>query len=137
MKTEVIENPEKSLLEFFEKKIEEYNLERWEVKEKKPIAVKITDENDQVVGGASAKTFGLWLLIDSIWINEKVRGQNLGSKVLSSLESAARARGCRFALLDTLNFQARPFYEKYGYKVKWTQAQYPKDGCKYFMVKEL
>ncbi len=61
----------------------------------------------------------------------------MGTKILLMLEETAIKRGCKFVLLDTLNFQARPFYEKHGYEVKWTQQNYPKDGCKYFMVKEL
>lgn len=40
-------------------------------------------------------------------------------------------------LLDTLNFQAMPFYQKYGYETQWVQQGYPKTGCKYFMAKKL
>ena len=39
---------------------------------------------------------------------------------------AAIKRGCKFALLDTLNFQAKPFYEKFGYKLQWAQENYPR-----------
>ncbi len=137
MKLEIIQNPDKDLADFFEARLEEFNVARWEVKKKVPLAVTVTDENGDIVGGAAGKTFGLWLLIDNIWVSEKLRGQDYGTKILKSLESAAIERGCQFALLDTLNFQARPFYERFGYKVQWTQANYPKDGCKYFMVKNL
>ena len=107
------------------------------LKEKVPIAVTIHDSSNMIVGGVAAKTFGLWLLIDNLWMSESLRGQGLGSQVLLNLEEAARKRGCRYALLDTLEFQARPFYEKHRYKVKWTQENYPKTGAKFFMVKEL
>lgn len=53
------------------------------------------------------------------------------------VEEFGMNRRCRFALLDTLNFQARPFYEKFGYQVQWTQENYPNEGCKFFMVKQL
>lgn len=137
MKVEVIESPDQSMAEFFEKKIEEFNLTHWEIKEKKPIAVIVAGQNGEIGAGAAGKTFGLWLLIDNLWVDESQRGQDLGSKILVSLESAAKARGCQFVLLDTLNFQARPFYEKHGYSVQWTQKNYPRDGTKFFMVKEL
>jgi ribosomal protein S18 acetylase RimI-like enzyme len=61
----------------------------------------------------------------------------MGVKILAQLETAAVARGCTLSMLDTLNFQAMPFYEKQGYQTKWVQENYPKTGCKYFMVKEL
>lgn len=137
LKLQLIEKPHPDLATYFDKRIEEFNVARWEVKEKFPIAVTLTNEHGEIVGGVSAKTFGIWLLIENLWIHEKLRSQGYGFKILTMLEQAAKKRGCEFALLDTLNFQARPFYEKYGYKLQWTQKCYPREGCKYFMVKEL
>ncbi len=137
MKIEIVENPNKELLDEIDKKIEEYNLIHWEVKEKNPIAFVIKDDNCKLIAGASAKTFGYWLLIDNIWVSEHLRGQKIGSELLHKLEKLAIQRGCKFSLLDTLDFQAKPFYEKYGYKLQWTQSNYPKNGLKYFMTKEL
>ena len=134
---EVIETPEPELLDFFEKRIEEFNLAQWEVKKKVPIAIKISSKDGDIVGGAAGKTFGLWLMIDNLWVHENFRGQDLGTQILSNLEKAAIARGCSFSLLDTLAFQARPFYEKFGYTVQWIQKNYPREGQKFFMVKEL
>jgi GNAT superfamily N-acetyltransferase len=134
---QIIENPDKSLVDFFSRQLEIFNTERWEVKQKFPLAICVSDSDDRVVAGAAARTFGLWLLIDNLWVSAELRGQNMGTKVLYALERAAQGRGCQFSLLDTLNFQARPFYEKQGYKLQWTQNNYPKDGCKYFMTKQL
>ncbi len=133
----MIDRPEKDLVDFFEKRIEEFNVVHWEIKEKKPIVVKITDQKGDIVAGAAGKSFGMWLLLDNLWVDEQLRGQDLGSKILSKIESAALKRGCKFVLLETLNFQAKPFYEKHGYKVQWVQPHYPRDGCKYFMTKEI
>ena len=137
MKLELIENPDVDLIHFFDERIREFNEARWEVKKKFPIALKIENEKGEIIAGAAAKTFGLWLLIDNIWVHEDYRGQNLGSKILIKLESAAALRGCAYSLLDTLNFQAQPFYEKFGYQTKWVQENYPQKGCKYFMTKNL
>lgn len=137
MKIQIIDKPSKELTDLIDKKIEEFNLKHWEVKEKKPIALVMNDEKGNLIAGASAKTFGFWLLIDNIWVSEELSGKNIGSQLLTELEKAAIQRGCKFALLDTLSFQARPFYEKFGYELKWTQENYPKEGCKYFMVKKL
>ncbi len=137
MKLTVIQRPSQQLIADIEKKIEEFNLENWEVKEKVPLAIEMKNENGKLVAGATAKTFGYWLLIDNIWVDESLRGKNIGTQILQELEKAALERGCKFALLDTLNFQAKPFYEKFGYQVQWIQENYPKDGCKFFMVKKL
>jgi GNAT superfamily N-acetyltransferase len=137
VKLEVIQNPSTEQMDFFEKRIEEFNVERWEVKKKIPIVIEVKSDSGEIIAGVAAKTFGNWLLIDNLWVKETYRGQDLGTEILKQLEDSARERGCIYALLDTLNFQARPFYEKFGYRVAWTQENYPKVGCKHFMVKTL
>jgi GNAT superfamily N-acetyltransferase len=120
-----------------EDKIEEFNLARWEVKKKIPLGFKVESPSGEFLAGGAGKTFGAWLLIDNIWVHEKLRGQSMGTKILEKLETEAKSRDCKYALLDTLNFQARPFYEKLGYKVEWIQKEYPRDGSKFFMTKVL
>lgn len=137
MKIEILDKPEQGLIDFLDKKIAEFNWAHWEVSERKPLAIQIKDQQGNIIAGSSARTFGHWLLINTLWVSETLRGQNLGGKILAQLEDAAMRRGCSLSMLDTLNFQAMPFYEKYGYQTKWIQEHYPKTGCKYFMVKEL
>jgi hypothetical protein len=55
---EVIENPEAELIAFLDEKIAEFNWAHWEVSERKAIAVKLTDENGDVIAGAAGRTFG-------------------------------------------------------------------------------
>lgn len=133
----MVENPETELIAFLDKKIAEFNWAHWEVSERKAIAVKLNAENGDVIAGAAGRTFGDWLMINTLWVSETLRGQQVGSKILHKIEQAAQARGCNKVLLDTLNFQAMPFYEKHGYQVQWTQQGYPKTGCRYYMMKEL
>ena len=135
MTIEVVENPDQSLLDFFTNKIAEYNRQNWEVSERKPLAVQMKNEQGEVIAGATARSFGDWLLLDYLWVSEELRGQNIGSKLLSQIEATGKSRGCVKCLLDTLDFQAKPFYERHGYEGQWTQEGYPKTGCKYFMVK--
>lgn len=40
MKIEVVESPDKALVDFFEKQIEAFNLAQWEIKERKPLAIR-------------------------------------------------------------------------------------------------
>lgn len=128
---------EANLTGFFNDRIEEFNQLHWEVKKKYPLCLKIQNDSGEIVAGVASKTFGLWLLIENLWVHESCRGKDLGSKILLRMEAEALERGCQFALLDTLGFQARPFYEKHGYVLQWTQERYPRDSCKHFMVKNL
>jgi GNAT superfamily N-acetyltransferase len=137
MKIEVVENPEQELLDFLDKQIDNFNWNNWEIKEKKPLAIQIKNDQGEVIAGSSGRTFGDWLLLDILWISEALRGQDIGSKILNEMEIVGKKRGCKKCLLDTLNFQAMPFYVKHGYKTQWIQKGYPKTGCKYFMSKAL
>ena len=137
MNIEVLQNPDQELTDYLDKKIADFNWANWEVSERTPIAVQIKNDQGDVVAGAAGRTFGDWLLINTLWVCDELRGQNIGSKILKEIEYAAKQRGCSKCLLDTLNFQAMPFYEKHGYKTQWIQENYPKTGCKYFMLKEL
>jgi len=137
MNIEILDNPDQTLIDYLNNKISEFNWANWEVTERLPLAVQIKNESGEVIAGAAARSFGDWLLLDTLWVSEQLRGQNVGSEILTKVEEAGRARGCVKCLLDTLNFQAMPFYEKHGYKVQWIQEGYPKTGCKYFMVKLL
>ncbi|MBC3767136.1 GNAT family N-acetyltransferase [Neptunicella marina] len=137
MNIEVLENPQQELIDYLSHKISEFNWANWEVSERLPLAVQIKNDQGEVVAGAAARSFGDWLLLDTLWVSDELRGQNIGSKILTEIEASGRERGCIKCLLDTLNFQAMPFYQKHGYKIEWVQQGYPKTGCKYFMVKEL
>ncbi len=90
-----------------------------------------------MIAGITGRSFGHWLLIDNFWVDEQCRGKGLGKQLLSQAEAIAKDRGCNKVLLDTLEFQAKPFYEAMGYQVQWTQNHYPLTGCKYFMIKNL
>jgi len=61
MKIEVLENPDQGLVDYLDKKIDEFNWANWEVSERKPLAVQIKDESCKVIAGASARSFGDWL----------------------------------------------------------------------------
>ena len=137
MNIEIIDNPDQDLVSFLSNKISEFNWLNWEVQERLPLAAQLTNDRGEVIAGAAARTFGDWLLLDTLWVSDDLRGQNVGSQILNEIERVAKLRGCKKCLLDTLNFQAKPFYEKHGYEVQWTQEGYPKEGCKYFMVKNL
>lgn len=137
MHIETVQDPDQALLDLLDSKIAEFNWQHWEVSERKPLAIQVKDKHQNIIAGASGRTFGNWLLLKTLWVSEELRGKNTGSKILQSIENAAKERGCKQCLLDTLNFQAMPFYEKHGYQTQWIQQAYPKTGCKYFMLKTL
>ncbi|MCS6094534.1 GNAT family N-acetyltransferase [Shewanella baltica] len=118
-------------------KIVEFNQTQWQGLSRKNLGLKLQDAEGKLLAGISGKTFGYWLLIEYLWVDDALRHQKIGTRLLLEAESQAKARGCQFALLDTLDFQAKPFYERHGYHVQWIQQAYPETGSKFFMVKAL
>jgi ribosomal protein S18 acetylase RimI-like enzyme len=137
MNIQTLENPQQSLINFLDDQIIKFNLANREINDRKPLAVQIKNDRGDIIAGAAGRTFGRWLQLNTLWVSESMRGKNLGSQILSAIEVAAKTRGCDQCLLETLNFQAMPFYKKHGYEIQWTQENYPKTGCKYFMLKTL
>jgi ribosomal protein S18 acetylase RimI-like enzyme len=81
--------------------------------------------------------WGGWLHIAWLWVDESVRGQDWGTRLMDLAEAYGRERGCHSATLDTHSFQARPFYEARGYEVFGTLDDYPKGHKKFFLRKKL
>jgi GNAT superfamily N-acetyltransferase len=52
-------------------------------------------------------------------------------------EAYASARGAIGATLETYSFQARPFYERLGYRVIGTLDGFPPGHAKFFLAKTL
>jgi len=83
-----------------------------------PFALTISSPGSDVIEG------GLWAL--SLWTSfyiglvvtpDSARGVGLGSELMRQAEAEARTRECGHMWLDTYDFQARPFYERLGFKI--------------------
>ncbi len=91
----------------------------------------------RVVGGLLGATYWGWLVIQVLWVYDGLRGHGHGRTLLTMAEREARRRGCHHAHLDTMSFQARPFYEREGYTVFGELHDIPVGHSKYFMQKAL
>lgn len=118
-------------------RLQQYNRPFLEIDEEQTCTIEAHDDTGELAGGIVFTIFGQWLEIDFLWVDEKQRGLHLGSLLLDKAEQAARAQGCRMAYLTTFNFQARPFYEKHGFKVVYTQKNYPITNERCHMEKSL
>lgn len=107
------------------------------VDEIKSIGVFIRDEQGRKLAGLTGSTAGNWLRIDMLWVGDALRGQGVGSRLIQAAEQEARQRGCRYAQVDTASFQARPFYEKLGYSLRFSLDHYPHHHQRHYLTKVL
>ena len=102
-----------------------------------PVHIFLRDETDAVVGGLIGHIKWRWLYVSKLWMQEGFRGQGLGGALMDAAEELARSRNCIGAHLDTLEYQARPFYEKRGYEVFGTLEGFPPGYRQFFLSKRL
>lgn len=88
-------------------------------------------------GGLIGETARGFLCVEMLWVAPHARGVGLGSTLLRRAETEAARRGCRHAWLDTYSFQARPFYERHGYRAFGELAGYAHGASRFFMTKRL
>jgi GNAT superfamily N-acetyltransferase len=97
----------------------------------------VRDADGNIVGGILGHTRWRWLYIAKLWVDENLRGQGVGKRLMEAAEDLARSRGCTDVSLDTFDFQARPFYEKLGYELFGTLEGYPPESRQYYLRKRL
>jgi GNAT superfamily N-acetyltransferase len=71
------------------------------------------------------------------WVGEAARGKDVGTRLMAIAEDEARKRGATIMYLDTFSFQARPFYEKLGFKVFGTLKMGAGGIKRYYLAKAL
>lgn len=120
-----LENTESQKSQIIGDLIRSYNRSKREVAESEPLNLYIEDEHGEIMAGLVAETFGNWLEIEYLFVKEDIRGQGIGSQLLHQAESEAKKRNCRFAFVNTYQFQAPVFYQKQGYKEVFTLKDYP------------
>lgn len=101
-----------------------------------PLDIFLHDAAGELLGGATGSTVWGWLKLDILWVDKRARGQGLGARLLALAEAQARARGCQHVRLSTFDFQARQFYEKYGYVVVGEMRGFPPGGSFYWLRKD-
>lgn len=101
------------------------------------LALFLRGENGELLGGLLGDTYWGWLSVAILWLEEKARRHGHGSRLLAAAEAEAVRRGCHHAHLDTMSFQALPFYEKHGYKVWGILDDLPVGQQRIFLSKKL
>ena len=99
--------------------------------------IAVRDEAGAIQGGLVGGTYLGWLSVQAVSIDESLRGQGIGRRIMKLAEDEAVRRGCPRVFLETLSFQALPFYEKLGYVVHSKLDGFPIGGARYALTKML
>jgi GNAT superfamily N-acetyltransferase len=115
-----------------------YNIEQAGRDDSRPLAVFVTDPvSGKIVGGLYGGSYLGQLRVDPFFLPQSMRRDRLGSRLLAMAEEEGRRRGCSRITLNTLEIQARSFYEKQGYETAATLDCDPPGVTRYLMTKRL
>ncbi|WED22294.1 GNAT family N-acetyltransferase [Vibrio sp. JC009] len=139
MKIEFIENPSQEIYKTIHQGLRAYNRQFLADKQEEvQIACVVKNSADEIVGGLNGYIFTTSLFVEHLWLDEKHRGGQLGSKLMQTAESEAKSRGVTDIFLDTYSFQARGFYLKLGFTDVGKYTDYPSKGIeKFFLQKSI
>ena len=132
-----LDNKEPEKAQEIGNQIRAYNRSKREEAESEPLNLYVEDEKGNLMAGLVAETFGNWLEIEYLFVKEGLREQGIGSQLLQQAENEAKKRNCRFAFVNTYQFQAPDFYLSHGYKEVFILQDYPYTGQRYYYQKDL
>ena len=97
----------------------------------------LRDEAGEILGGALGNCWNDWMYVAYLWVDRSLRGNGWATKLMTTAEEHAIGKRCRSAFLGTFSFQARPLYEKLGYRMFGEEKDHPQGHSHYLMMKSL
>ncbi len=128
-------DPDPADLETVRQGLYRFNMQRMNEWHYLDIAIFLRDEANAVQGGLLGTVWSGWFHVEFLWIADEHQRQGYGDQLLRAAEAEARAYGATHAYLETFSFQARGFYERYGYQVAGQLNDYPPGQTYYFLSK--
>ena len=117
--------------------IDAWNMDVTGVRDYRPVAIFLRDDDGEVRGGVTGGVWGGWLHVVALWVDEPLRGQGHGRALLLAAVAEGRAAGARHAFLETHTFQAPGLYQRLGYVIVGELLDYPPGERQLILRKEL
>ena len=117
--------------------LEEQQEELFQTETKKQQVSCAVYENDTYLGGATASIFGNTLHLSLLAVKKSARKQGIGTLLMNYIEKEAQNYHCTYITVNTQDYQARQFYERFGFSVFGEIKDTPFEGTtKYYLKKE-
>jgi uncharacterized protein (DUF924 family)/GNAT superfamily N-acetyltransferase len=129
--------PGEALNRFVTESLASYNIAATGHSSWYPVGFFLKSARGEWLGGLLGNIWGGWLHVTHLWVASAMRRRGGGTRLLRAAENYAIERGCIAATLETHSYEARPFYEKLGYRVFATLEDYPPGHSKFFLRKHL
>ena len=126
--------PPKAWVEVVERGLRNHNIAATGIVEFYPVTFVVKDDAGAVVGGLLGNIAGGWLHVRLLWVDRMWRGRGYAIELMAAAERYAIAKGCVAAAVQTASYEARPLYEKLGYRVFCELDGHPVEGHRRFHI---
>jgi GNAT superfamily N-acetyltransferase len=102
-----------------------YNREATGILDDQELSAFIRDPEGSLMAGIYGWIFGGTGEVALIWVREELRGDGMGSALLTAFEQKCASLGCRQMVIRTHSFQSPGFYRAHGYVEVAAIRDYP------------
>ncbi len=102
-----------------------------------PFSLFIRNAEGNIIAGVCGDYIHIYTRINWTWVHEDFRSRGIGRRAMLAVEDFAKEKGCRYIQLDTMDFQAKLFYQKLGFWVVATLPNWIKGHDSHIMRKEI
>lgn len=110
------DDPSLADIDFLDERLHEFNVARTGYDDGRKLAIFVRNADGAIMAGLSGWTWGGYAEVRTLWVDEPMRRQGLGTRLLQAAEAEARARGAEYLLIATHSFQAPEYYPRFGYE---------------------
>jgi ribosomal protein S18 acetylase RimI-like enzyme len=100
------------------------------------VSFEIFDE-EEFIGAIVVQIFWEQLHIKYLYLEEKFRGKGIGGQLMHRALQYGETRGCKFAFVETMSFQAPEFYQKMGFEIEFSRSGYAANTTFHYLKKTL
>ncbi len=97
----------------------------------------IRDNHNKILGGCNGSTLYGCLYVDQLWVSQTLRTQGYGRQLIEKALEFGIAKGCSFAAVNTMDWEALEFYQKLGFEIEFQRTGFDHHSTFYFLRKSL
>jgi ribosomal protein S18 acetylase RimI-like enzyme len=101
-----------------------------------PISFYLLGPEKEVISVIVCSLFWGALHIKYVWTHKNYREKGHASRLMKEVFNFGKKHKCPFAYVETMNFQAPKFYEKFGFKLELKREGYAFNTSLYYMKKD-
>lgn len=101
-----------------------------------PIVFEIR-KGQNVIGCVVVQLFWGQLHIKYLFIEEPYRGKGYARELMEYAFEFGKSKGCSFAFVETMSFQAPEFYQNLGFKIELVRHGYERGTSYYYLKRDL